>query len=238
MPVPAWALAAGLLVERLDRALELDQQRIALAVQRLACGNLDPAFADAVFADIRAFLAVEANTDVVLEHGGNMVRAAGVDQRGAWAKRSGATMFAKDVGADAAAVAFEAYDMAISQKTDILMIDTAGRVQNKSNLMAELEKIIRVLKKRDEAVPHAVLLVLDATTGQNAFSQVETFKKMVDVTGLIVTKLDGSAKGGVLVGLADQFGLPVHAIGVGEGLRDLRAFEARQYARSLMGLEA
>ncbi len=174
----------------------------------------------------------------VLIAAGDTFRAAAIEQLGTWAKRSGATMFAKDVGADAAAVAFEAYDMAISQKTDILMIDTAGRLQNKSNLMAELEKIIRVLKKRDEAVPHAVLLVLDATTGQNAFSQVETFKKMVDVTGLIVTKLDGSAKGGVLVGLADQFGLPVHAIGVGEGLRDLRPFEARQYARSLMGLEA
>ncbi|MGB3213454.1 MAG: signal recognition particle-docking protein FtsY, partial [Alphaproteobacteria bacterium] len=153
----------------------------------------------------------------VLIAAGDTFRAAAIEQLGTWAKRSGATMFAKDVGADAAAVAFEAYDMAISQKTDILMIDTAGRLQNKSNLMAELEKIIRVLKKRDEAVPHAVLLVLDATTGQNAFSQVETFKKMVDVTGLIVTKLDGSAKGGVLVGLADQFGLPVHAIGVGEG---------------------
>ena len=174
----------------------------------------------------------------VLIAAGDTFRAAAIEQLGTWAKRSGATMFAKDVGADAAAVAFEAYDMAISQKTDILMIDTAGRLQNKSNLMAGLEKIIRVLKKRDEAVPHAVLLVLDATTGQNAFSQVETFKKMVDVTGLIVTKLDGSAKGGVLVGLADQFGLPVHAIGVGEGLRDLRPFEARQYARSLMGLEA
>ncbi|MBK6895160.1 MAG: signal recognition particle-docking protein FtsY [Alphaproteobacteria bacterium] len=169
---------------------------------------------------------------------GDTFRAAAIEQLAAWAKRGGATLFAKDVGADAAAVAFEAYDMAISQKTDILMIDTAGRLQNKSNLMAELEKIIRVLKKRNEAVPHAVLLVLDATTGQNAFSQVETFKKMVQVTGLIVTKLDGSAKGGVLVGLADQFGLPVHAIGVGEGVRDLRPFEARQYARSLMGLEA
>lgn len=165
-------------------------------------------------------------------------RAAAIEQLATWAKRSGAVLFAKDVGADAAAVAFEAYERALDEKSDILMIDTAGRLQNKSNLMAELEKIIRVLKKRNAAVPHAVLLVLDATTGQNAFSQVETFKKMVQVTGLIVTKLDGSAKGGVLVGLADTFGMPVHAIGVGEGVRDLRPFEARQYARSLMGLEA
>ncbi len=164
-------------------------------------------------------------------------RAAAIEQLGTWAQRSGAGLFAKDVGADAAAVAFEAYERAVDEKSDILMIDTAGRLQNKSNLMAELEKIIRVLRKRSAAVPHSVLLVLDATTGQNAFSQVETFKSMVNVTGLIVTKLDGSAKGGVLVGLADQFGLPVHAIGVGEGLRDLRPFEARQYARSLMGLD-
>ncbi|MCB1840032.1 MAG: signal recognition particle-docking protein FtsY [Rhodospirillales bacterium] len=173
----------------------------------------------------------------VLIAAGDTFRAAAIEQLETWAKRSGAALYAKDVGADAAAVAFEAYEKALQNRTDILMIDTAGRLQNKTNLMAELEKIIRVLKKRNPAVPHAVLLVLDATTGQNAFSQVETFKDMVQVTGLIVTKLDGSAKGGVLVGLADQYGLPVHAIGVGEGLRDLRPFEARQYARSLMGLD-
>lgn len=173
----------------------------------------------------------------VLIAAGDTFRAAAIEQLGEWARRSGAVMFAKDVGADAAAVAYEAYDKAVAENTDILIIDTAGRLQNKANLMAELEKIIRVLKKRDEAVPHSVLLVLDATTGQNAFSQVDTFKKMVDVSGLIVTKLDGSAKGGVLVGLADQFGLPVHAVGVGEGVRDLRPFEARHYARSLMGLD-
>lgn len=172
----------------------------------------------------------------VLIAAGDTFRAAAIEQLAEWARRSGAVLFSKDVGADAAAVAYEAYDKAVKDKADILIIDTAGRLQNKANLMAELEKIIRVLKKRDEAVPHAVLLVLDATTGQNAFSQVETFKKMVDVTGLIVTKLDGSAKGGVLVGLADQFGLPVHAIGVGEGVRDLRPFTAQDYARSLMGL--
>ncbi|MBI1301010.1 MAG: signal recognition particle-docking protein FtsY [Alphaproteobacteria bacterium] len=164
-------------------------------------------------------------------------RAAAIDQLAEWAKRSGAEMFAKDVGSDAASVAYEAYQEAVAQDIDVLMIDTAGRLQNKSNLMEELRKIVRVLKKQDEALPHSVLLVLDTTTGQNAYSQVETFKEMVDVTGLILTKLDGSAKGGVLVGLADQFGVPVHAIGVGEKIEDLKAFSAREYAHSLLGLD-
>ena len=163
-------------------------------------------------------------------------RAAAIGQLAEWARRSDAVMFSKDVGSDAASVAYEAYQEAIAQDIDVLMIDTAGRLQNKSNLMEELQKIIRVLKKQNENVPHATLLVLDSTTGQNAFSQVETFKDMVDVTGLIVTKLDGSAKGGVLVGLAHQFEVPVHAIGVGESIDDLKDFTARDYARSLMGL--
>ncbi len=183
------------------------------------------------------FLKAEKDKSVLIA-AGDTFRAAAIEQLGEWAKKSGAEMFSKEVGSDSAAVAYEAYDKAVADNTDILIIDTAGRLQNKANLMEELQKIIRVLKKRDENVPHAVLLVLDATTGQNAFSQVETFKKMVDVTGLIVTKLDGSAKGGVLVGLADQFGVPVHAVGVGEGLRDLSPFEARDYARSLMGLDS
>ncbi len=165
-------------------------------------------------------------------------RAAAIDQLGVWAKRSGAVMFSKEVGSDAASVAYEAYEKAKADNIDVLLIDTAGRLQNKANLMEELEKIIRVLKKKDESIPHATLLVLDSTTGQNAYSQVETFKNMVDVTGLIVTKLDGSAKGGVLVGLADQFGVPVHAIGIGEKIEDLQAFKAQDYARSLMGLES
>lgn len=165
-------------------------------------------------------------------------RAAAIEQLSAWAKRSGAEMFTKDVGADAASVAFEAYEKAKASGTDVLIIDTAGRLQNKANLMEELAKIIRVLKKKDENIPHSTVLVLDSTTGQNAYSQVEIFKEMVNITGLIVTKLDGSAKGGVLIGLADQFGLPVHAIGVGEAIEDLRPFTARDYARSLMGLES
>ncbi|MDH5722807.1 MAG: signal recognition particle-docking protein FtsY [Alphaproteobacteria bacterium] len=168
---------------------------------------------------------------------GDTFRAAAVEQLAEWAKRGGAELYQKDLGADSASVAFEAYEKAENEGYDVLMIDTAGRLQNKANLMEELTKIIRVLKKKDESLPHATLLVLDATTGQNAFSQLDTFKEAVNVSGLIVTKLDGSAKGGVLVGLADQYGIDVHAIGVGEQIEDLQPFSAKDYARSLMGLE-
>lgn len=173
----------------------------------------------------------------VMMAAGDTFRAAAVEQLQEWAKRTHSGFYAKDVAADSAAVAFEAYQKAKEQGTDVVLIDTAGRLQNKKNLMEELQKIVRVLKKQDESLPHAVLLVLDATTGQNAFSQLETFKEMVAVTGLIVTKLDGSAKGGVLVGLADKFGVPVHAIGIGEQAEDMQPFAAKDYARSLMGLE-
>ena len=164
-------------------------------------------------------------------------RAAAIEQLKVWADRTMSKLIAKDIGSDAAAVSFEAYEKAIADDADILMIDTAGRLQNKLNLMAELEKIIRVLKKHNEAVPHEVLLVLDATTGQNAISQVETFQKMVNVTGLIVTKLDGSAKGGVVVALASQFGIPVYAVGVGETIEDLQPFKAEAFAKALVGLQ-
>lgn len=167
---------------------------------------------------------------------GDTFRAAAVEQLEVWAKRTGALFLKKDIGADAASVAYESYDRAKQEDVDVLMIDTAGRLQNKKNLMEELEKILRVLKKQSEALPHEVLLVLDSTTGQNAFSQVEAFKEMVNVSGLVVTKLDGSAKGGVLVGVADQFSVPVYAIGVGESVEDLQHFRAKSYARALMGL--
>lgn len=173
----------------------------------------------------------------VMMAAGDTFRAAAVEQLEIWSKRTGCTLVKKDVGADAASVAFEAYSQAKDEGADVLMIDTAGRLQNKSNLMEELAKIVRVLKKQDENLPHEVVLVLDSTTGQNAFSQLETFKDMVNVTGLIVTKLDGSAKGGVLVGLADQFGVPVYNIGVGESAEDMQPFSAQEYARSLMGLK-
>ncbi len=172
----------------------------------------------------------------VMMAAGDTFRAAAVEQLEIWSKRTNSTLIKKDVGADAASVAYEAYAQAKEEGADVLLIDTAGRLQNKANLMEELAKIIRVLKKQDESLPHEVVLVLDSTTGQNAFSQLETFKEIVNVSGLVVTKLDGSAKGGVLVGLADQFNVPVYAIGVGEAVNDLQPFEPQHYARSLMGL--
>jgi len=164
-------------------------------------------------------------------------RAAAVDQLDVWAERAQCPIIKKDIGADPAAVAFEGIEKARAEKADLLMIDTAGRLQNKSNLMAELEKIIRVIKKQDESAPHGVLLVLDSTTGQNAHSQLQTFKEIVGVTGLIVTKLDGSAKGGVVVSLAEEFGMPIHAIGVGEKIEDLRPFKSQDFANALVGVE-
>lgn len=174
--------------------------------------------------------------DVMLA-AGDTFRAAAVEQLQVWGQRTHVPVLAKDIGSDAAAVAFEALEQAKAQGKDILMIDTAGRLHNKKGLMDELAKIVRVLKKQEESAPHAVLLVLDGTTGQNAHAQLEAFSDMVDVTGLVVTKLDGSAKGGVVVSLADQFGIPVHAVGVGEGVNDLSPFEAQHYANALVGKE-
>ncbi|QQG35664.1 MAG: signal recognition particle-docking protein FtsY [Micavibrio aeruginosavorus] len=168
---------------------------------------------------------------------GDTFRAAAVEQLKVWAERTGSVFLAKDAGSDAAAVAFEAYEAAKRQGVDVLLVDTAGRLHNKSNLMAELQKVIRVLKKHNDNLPHATLLVLDSTTGQNAHAQVETFRDMVNVTGLVVTKLDGSAKGGVVIGLADRFALPIHLIGVGEGIEDLQPFKARDFSDSLVGLQ-
>jgi fused signal recognition particle receptor len=169
---------------------------------------------------------------------GDTFRAAAVEQLKIWGERVGAEVVARETGADAAGLAFDALQGAKERGDDVLLIDTAGRLQNKADLMAELEKIVRVIRKLDESAPHAVLLVLDATVGQNAHSQVQVFKEIAEVSGLIVTKLDGSAKGGVIVALAETFGLPIHAIGVGEGADDMRPFEARDFARSLMGLDA
>lgn len=173
----------------------------------------------------------------VMVAAGDTFRAAAVGQLQIWGERTGCTVVARGAGADAAGLAFDALAQAKAEGADLLLIDTAGRLQNKTDLMAELQKVVRVLKKQDPALPHATLLVLDATTGQNAHSQVEVFRDMVQVTGLVLTKLDGSARGGVLVALAEKFGLPVHAIGVGEGIDDLRPFDAQHFARSLMGLE-
>jgi fused signal recognition particle receptor len=173
----------------------------------------------------------------VMMAAGDTFRAAAVAQLAIWGERTGATVVKKDQGADPAALAYEALDQARRDGTDVLLIDTAGRLHNKAGLMEELAKIIRVLKKVDPAAPHATVLVLDATTGQNAIQQVEVFQSLVQINGLVLTKLDGSAKGGVLVALAEKFKLPVHAIGVGETAQDLQAFDPGEFARSLMGIE-
>jgi fused signal recognition particle receptor len=164
-------------------------------------------------------------------------RAAAVSQLQVWGERAGVPVITGPERGDPAALAYQAFEQARTDGADILFIDTAGRLHNKADLMAELQKIIRVVRKLDPAAPHEVLLVLDATTGQNAIAQVETFKSIVDVSGLIVTKLDGSARGGVLVAIAEKFGLPVVAIGVGEGIEDLQPFAPDAFARGLLALD-
>jgi fused signal recognition particle receptor len=168
---------------------------------------------------------------------GDTFRAAAVEQLKIWAKRTGAEIVARDTGADAAGIAYDALARARETGAEVLIVDTAGRLQNKAGLMGELEKIVRVMKKLDAAVPHAVLLVLDATVGQNALSQVGEFEKIAGVTGLVMTKLDGTARGGILVAIAAKYGLPVHFIGVGEGVDDLAPFEAAEFSRAIAGLE-
>ena len=164
---------------------------------------------------------------------GDTFRAAAVDQLQLWGVRTGTEVFARRSGADAAGLAYDAFAKARADGSDVLLIDTTGRLQNETDLMAELTKIVRVLKKLD--APHAVLLVLDATVGQNAISQLETFKAAVPVTGLVMTKLDGTAKGGILIALADRFELPIAYVGVGEGPEDLEPFSARAFAEALTG---
>ena len=163
-------------------------------------------------------------------------RAAAIDQLQIWGERAGATVVRREAGADPAAVAYEGLQTAQARNADVLLVDTAGRLQNKSNLMDELAKVARVLDKLDEGAPHDCLLVLDATTGQNVLQQVEVFSKVCNVSGLIMTKLDGTARGGVLVAVAERFSLPVHYIGIGEGIDDLQPFAAREFARAVAGL--
>jgi fused signal recognition particle receptor len=168
---------------------------------------------------------------------GDTFRAAAIDQLKIWGGRTGATVIARQPGSDAAGLAFDAVTEARTENFDVLLIDTAGRLQNRAELMGELEKMVRVIKKVDATAPHAVLLVLDATVGQNALSQVEVFQKVAGVTGLVMTKLDGTARGGILVAIAQKFALPVHFIGVGESVDDLSPFAARDFARAIAGLE-
>jgi fused signal recognition particle receptor len=169
---------------------------------------------------------------------GDTFRAAAIDQLKIWGGRTGAKVVAREPGSDSASLAFEALSEAKAQGADVLIVDTAGRLQNRAELMGELEKMVRVMKKLDPAAPHAVLLVLDATVGQNALSQVEVFGKTAGVTGLVMTKLDGTARGGILVSIAEKFKLPIHFIGVGEGVDDLQPFAAQDFARALAGFES
>ncbi len=169
---------------------------------------------------------------------GDTFRAAAVEQLQIWGQRAGVPVLTAPEGSDPASLAFDAMARAEAEGADLLLIDTAGRLQNRQDLMEELSKIVRVIRKKDPDAPHNTLLVLDATTGQNAISQVDIFRKLADVSGLVMTKLDGTAKGGVLVALADRFGLPIHAIGVGEQIDDLSPFDPEEFARALVGLEA
>ncbi|HSF62809.1 MAG TPA: signal recognition particle-docking protein FtsY [Paracoccaceae bacterium] len=169
---------------------------------------------------------------------GDTFRAAAVEQLQVWGQRAGVPVLTAPEGSDPASLAFDAMTRAQETGADLLLIDTAGRLQNRQDLMEELSKIVRVIRRKDPQAPHNTLLVLDATTGQNALNQVEVFRKLADVSGLVMTKLDGTAKGGVLVALADRFGLPIHAIGVGEQIDDLAPFDPQDFARALVGLDA
>jgi fused signal recognition particle receptor len=168
---------------------------------------------------------------------GDTFRAAAIEQLQIWGERAGVPVIARAQGSDAAGLAFDALTAAKTDAIDVLLVDTAGRLQNKTELMGELEKVVRVMRKVDASAPHAVLLVLDATVGQNALSQVDIFQKTAGVTGLVMTKLDGTARGGILVALAEKFRLPVHFIGVGEGVDDLAPFTARDFSRAIAGID-
>ncbi|MCL4147255.1 UNVERIFIED_CONTAM: hypothetical protein GTU68_000598, partial [Idotea baltica] len=179
---------------------------------------------------------LRADGKSVMLAAGDTFRAAAIEQLKIWAERTGSSIVARDQGSDAAGLAFDAMEEAKASGTDVLMIDTAGRLQNRVELMAELEKVIRVIKKHDETAPHHVLLTLDATTGQNAMNQVEVFGKTAGVTGLVMTKLDGTARGGILVAISARHKMPVHFIGVGEGVDDLESFAASDFARAIAGV--
>jgi len=256
-PAPAAKLAAGLAKGRFDRTVTAEELHAALAGDVAAMLEpvarplaIDPSHKPHVILIVGVNGSGKTTTigklakqfrdegRSVMLAAGDTFRAAAVEQLQIWGERTGCPVVAGKQGADAAGLAWEALEKARAQGMDVLLVDTAGRLHNRAELMAELEKIHRVIGKQDETAPHDVILVLDATTGQNALSQVQTFKDMVNVTGLIVTKLDGTARGGVLVALADRFGLPVHAVGVGEKAEDMRPFTAEDFAKGLMGMEA
>ena len=251
-------LTAALAKEKFAKEVSAEEIRVALADQITAI--LEPvAQPFAIFRDAKPHVVLVAGVNgtgktttvgklasqfradgqTVMMAAADTFRAAAVEQLKIWGERTGSAVVARDgTGGDPAGLAYDALVRAREEGIDVLLIDTAGRLQNKANLMAELQKIDRAVKKLDAAAPHTRLLVLDATTGQNAHSQVDIFRQAVDIDGLILTKLDGTAKGGVLVALAKRFGLPVYALGVGEAVEDLRPFEAREFSRALMNLES
>ena len=255
-PAPAAKLAAGLAKGRFDKTVTGEELREALAADIAALLEpvaqpltIDPDHRPHVVLIVGVNGSGKTTTigklarqyrdqgKSVMLAAGDTFRAAAVEQLQIWGERTGCPVVAGKQGADAAGLAYEALEKARGEGTDVLLIDTAGRLHNKADLMAELEKIIRVIRKQDETAPHNCVLVLDATTGQNALAQVQTFKDLVAITGLIVTKLDGTARGGVLVALADRFGLPVHAVGVGEKAEDMRPFTAQDFANGLLGIQ-
>ncbi|WP_428031839.1 signal recognition particle-docking protein FtsY [Ancylobacter sp.] len=249
-------IAAAVGKGRYDKTIEPDEVRSVVAAEIEAV--LKPVAVPLVFAsDSKPFVllmvgvngsgktttigklaaTLKAQGRKVVLAAGDTFRAAAIEQLKVWADRTGATVVSRAPGADAAGVAYDGLQQARAEGADVLIIDTAGRLQNRVELMAELEKVVRVIKKQDATAPHAVVLTLDATVGQNALQQVEAFKRVAGVTGLVMTKLDGTARGGILVALAAKHGLPVHLIGVGEGVDDLQPFEARDFARAIVGLE-
>ena len=254
-PATAARLAGQLAARRIERDVEADEVRAMLANDIAAI--LEPVAEPLLIGDTKPHIVLVVGVNgtgktttigklakqlvdegrSVLLAAGDTFRAAAIEQLGVWGKRADCRIIAREAGSDPSGLVYEAIEQARLSNVDVLLIDTAGRLHNKANLMAELEKIQRVIAKLDPAAPHEVLMVLDATTGQNAIAQVETFQKVISITGLVVTKLDGTAKGGVLVALADRFELPVRAIGVGEGVEDLRAFSAHDFALNLMGVD-
>ncbi|MBM3558848.1 MAG: signal recognition particle-docking protein FtsY [Alphaproteobacteria bacterium] len=251
-PATAARLAAGLARRRFSGENAVDEVRAALAAD--IAGILAPVARPLTIGQARPHVVLvvgvngtgktttigklarllAADGHKVMLAAADTFRAAAIEQLQLWGERTGVAVVARQAGADPAAVAWDALERAKAEGIDVLLIDTAGRLHNKANLMAELQKVVRVIRRLDDAAPHDTLLVLDATTGQNAHAQVETFRDLVSVSGLVVTKLDGTARGGVVVALADRFGLPIHAIGVGEGADDLRPFAADAFAAGLL----
>jgi fused signal recognition particle receptor len=253
---PAAKITTALSEGRFNKAISPDEVKVVVAaeIEKVLAPVAQPLMIDAArkpfvilvagvngsgktttIGKLAAKLRAERRTVVLAA--GDTFRAAAVEQLKIWGQRTGATVIARESGADAAGLVFDAVTAAKERGADVLLVDTAGRLQNRAELMNELEKIVRVMKKVDASAPHAVLLVLDATVGQNALSQVEIFQKTVGVTGLVMTKLDGTARGGILVAIAAKFGLPVHFIGVGEGVDDLAPFSAHDFARAVAGVE-